>query len=124
MKVARNARTLLNSPVIARDYLNYWESRIKNLGRTVRAFPYGIKISELNSFSEYHSIGDFVSHQEYEFLSKYPFGSGAIIDVGANLGLISLILAKRFPRRTVHAFEPSPSTFRALKRNRDVNDCL
>lgn len=124
MKLARNAKTLLTNPAIARDYLYYWGSKIKNSGQAVRAFPDGIKISDLNSFSEYHSIGDFVSVEEHEFLSKHPIGPGAVIDVGANLGIVSFILAKRFPLRTIHAFEPAPSTFRSFKANMELNNCL
>lgn len=89
----------------------------------MRTFPGGIRITELCNFSEFHSIGSFVSDEEREFLCKYPIGEGAIIDVGANLGIVSLTLAKRFPRRTIHSFEPAPSTFRAFNTNIELNDC-
>lgn len=121
--IVRNIRTLLTNPVIARDYLNYWESKLGNSGRAVRVFPDGIKITELCDFSEFHAVGEFVSDEEREFLSNHSVGSGAIIDVGANLGIVSFILAKRFPERTIHAFEPVASTFRAFKSNIELNAC-
>lgn len=123
MRVIRNLKTLLTSPVIARDYVLYWASRLANSGRAVRTFPGRIRITELCNFSEFHSIGDFVSPEERRFLAAYPIGEGAIIDIGANLGIISLMLARRFPERTIHAFEPAPSTFHALQTNIALNDC-
>ncbi len=123
MRVFRNIKTLFTDPLIARDYLHYWESRLRNSGRAVRRFPGGIKLTEFCNFSEFHSVGEFVSDEERQFLTAYPIGDGAIIDVGANLGIVSLILAKRFPERTIHAFEPAPSTFHAFKTNIELNGC-
>lgn len=121
MYVIRNLKTLLTNPAVARDYWLYWESRLTNSGRAVRTFPDDIRITELCDFSEFHAVGDFVSRKEREFLLTYPIGEGAIIDVGANLGIVSLMLAKRFPERTIHAFEPAPSTFHALQTNIALN---
>jgi FkbM family methyltransferase len=122
MRFVRNTKTLLTNPVIARDYLTYLGSKLKNSGQAVRTLADGIRISKLNGFSEYHSIGDFVSKEEHVFLTKHPMGTGAIIDVGANLGIVSCILAKRFPDRTIHAFEPNPSTHAALEANIKLNN--
>jgi FkbM family methyltransferase len=123
MRLLRNIKTLFANPLVARDYLHYWESRLKNSGRAVRSFPGGIKLTEFCDFSEFHSVGEFVSDEERQFLTAYPIGDGAIIDVGANLGIVSLILAKRFPERTIHAFEPAPSTFHAFRTNIELNGC-
>lgn len=117
----RNIKTLLTNPAVARDYVGYWKSRLANVGRAVRVFPDGVRITELCNFSEFHAVGNFVSREEREFLSTYPIGEGAIIDVGANLGIVSVMLAKRFPERTIHAFEPAPSTFHALQTNIALN---
>src|SRR5215216_3948850 len=122
-RLIRNARTLLSNPTIAWEYLYYWGSKLTNSGQAVRTFPGGIRITELCNFSEFHSISGFISEEEREFLSKYPIGPGAVIDVGANLGLVSIVLARRFPERTVHSFEPGPSTFKALKANIKLNTC-
>ena len=122
-RIIRNIKTLITSRSVARDFFLYWESRLENSGGAVRTFPGGLRITELCNFSEYHSIGDFVSDKEREFLCKYPMAEGAIVDVGANLGIVSLILAKRFPQRTIHSFEPAPSTFRAFESNIELNGC-
>jgi FkbM family methyltransferase len=44
-----------------------------------------------------------------------------IFDVGANIGVISLILAKAKPGVTVHAFEPVPVNHASLCRNITLN---
>ena len=44
-----------------------------------------------------------------------------VVDVGANVGIVSLYLAKKFPNVRVIAFEPHPETFDYLKLNVEVN---
>jgi FkbM family methyltransferase len=84
---------------------------------------WGIRIAGVTGFSEFHSIGDFVTPVEHSFLASYPVGSGVILDVGANLGLVSCIMARRFPDRPIYAFEPNPSTFASLTANVELNAC-
>ncbi len=40
-----------------------------------------------------------------------------VIDAGANTGVFSIFVAANHPRSAIHAFEPTPSTFEALKTN-------
>ena len=47
--------------------------------------------------------------------------NGIFIDVGANIGAISVILAKQRPDITIHAFEASPNVFQFLKLNKEQN---
>ena len=122
-RVVRNLKTLATNPSVARDYFLYWESRLLNRGRAIRTFPGGIKIAGFCNFSEFHSVGDFVSDEEREFLSNYSIPEGAIVDVGANVGIVSLMLAKRFPGRSIHSFEPAPSTFATFEANIGLNGC-
>ena len=121
MKLLRNAKTLLSNPEIAWNYSSYWVSKLTNSGQAIRVFPDGIKVTGLSGFSEFHSCSQYASREEREFLQNYPLGSGDLIDIGANLGLVTAILAKRFPERQVHAFEPNPSTFQSLQANIALN---
>ena len=45
------------------------------------------------------------------------FTPDTVIDIGANVGLFSLVAADAFPAAQVHAYEPSPETFAALSAN-------
>ena len=45
-----------------------------------------------------------------------------IFDIGANIGLYSVLLGRALKNCTIHAFEPSRSTFRLLKENIAMNN--
>lgn len=40
-----------------------------------------------------------------------------IIDLGANIGMFSIIMAKKFPNATIYALEPEQKNFEILKKN-------
>ena len=122
MKLFRNAKTLLLDPKVAWNYWNYWGSKLRHSGQTIRIFPNGIKVTGFSGFSEFHSCEQYASSEESEFLQNHPFAPGDLIDIGANLGLITATLAKRFPNSQVHAFEPNPSTFQSLQATIAVNN--
>ncbi|MBT6462541.1 MAG: FkbM family methyltransferase [Opitutae bacterium] len=44
-----------------------------------------------------------------------------IIDIGANTGIISILMGKRFPNATIYGFEPLPRNFENLKLNLEKN---
>ncbi|MBI3136822.1 MAG: FkbM family methyltransferase [Bacteroidetes bacterium] len=51
----------------------------------------------------------------FVFMDEIP-AEGDILDVGANIGIMTYHLAKRFPEKTVLAIEPMPSNFVVLKK--------
>jgi FkbM family methyltransferase len=56
-------------------------------------------------------------------LDSIPFAPGdVVIDVGAQVGIVSIYLAKRHPEITIYAFEPIPENFERLLRNLKAND--
>lgn len=120
MGIVQNTRTLIISSQTRKNYLNYCASRLVNQGQAKRKFPGGIVISSFNNFSEYNTC-DQATPSEWKFFQHYAVGSGVIIDIGANLGLISMIFAKRFPERQIHAFEPDLSTYQSLLANIELN---
>lgn len=66
------------------------------------------------------------THYAFEFETIKRFKqlaqkSETILDVGANIGLFSLIASAVNPRAKIHAFEPTPNTYRILKENIDLN---
>lgn len=54
------------------------------------------------------------------FEAFFGDGPGTFLDVGANIGLTTIPMARN-PRITCHAFEPEPNNFRHLQRNVGLN---
>lgn len=52
----------------------------------------------------------------FHFLSLLKDGKGDVLDVGANVGIMTVHLAKTLPNTTVHAIEPLPDNITVLKR--------
>lgn len=116
-KMARNAASLARDPSMVAEYLAWIASSVRTGGNPSRRLLDGIEVGNFANFSEYHSIPEFINLAERRFFEQSPFGAGPIIDVGANIGLVSLLLARRFPDRAIHAFEPNPTTFETLEAN-------
>ena len=122
-EIPRNALRLLLRPRLACDYVQFLWGRLQFGCDVVRVLPEGLRIGGLSGFSEFHSCANFVNAAERRFLRDFPFDGWPILDVGANLGIFSLLLAKRLPENQIHAFEPNPSTFRAMLVNFMRNCC-
>ncbi len=56
------------------------------------------------------------------FLKQHVRNTDVIIDVGAHIGMITLLAAYLAPQGSVHSFEASKDNFRLLQRNVDAND--
>jgi FkbM family methyltransferase len=50
--------------------------------------------------------------------------NGVFVDVGANIGAISIAVAKKRPDLNIFAFEASPIVFNYLRENKEQNNCL
>jgi FkbM family methyltransferase len=50
------------------------------------------------------------------FIKLIPKGDNIILDIGANIGITSVVLAKKFPGATIHSFEPIPPNINTVKR--------
>jgi len=72
-----------------------------------------------------HTIG--LIQQEistYKSLFSIDFQPGdVILDLGANLGIISILLAKKFPFTKIYSFEASPINFQNFIKNIEDNNC-
>lgn len=116
-RVACNSARLARDPAMLGEYLGWIVSLVRTGGNPSRRLLDGIEVGHFVNFSEYHSIPAFINAAERCFFERSSFGAGPIIDVGANIGLVSLLLARRFPDRAIHAFEPNPTTFETLEAN-------
>lgn len=83
-----------------------------------------------NDFPFYVASYNGVPSGEYEarFIYKEIFGDSCyddaqlshprlIVDVGANIGLFTVYLKKKYPDCKLLAFEPAPDTFKILTKN-------
>lgn len=52
----------------------------------------------------------------FYFLQLLNDGNGLVLDIGANLGIMSVHLAQALPSSTIHAFEPMPDNRLVFKR--------
>lgn len=46
-----------------------------------------------------------------------------IFDVGANVGVYSVLLSQLYPNSEIYSFEPVPENFQALQQNLELNEC-
>ncbi|MBD2745115.1 FkbM family methyltransferase [Microvirga sp. BT688] len=69
------------------------------------------------------SAGEF-ARAEVDFLLAHLSPDGAVCDVGANIGTVSIPIAKALPGLSVFAFEPQLPIFRLLMRNVTLNGLM
>lgn len=62
-------------------------------------------------------INEIVTNNEYQLELFDNMEQKVFIDIGANCGVVSIILAKQNPLSTIYSFEPDPSAFELLKQN-------
>lgn len=68
-------------------------------------------------------LGSFQGHVTNPKYHRLP-ADGVVLDVGANMGSLTLVFAKQVPSGEVHAFEPTDTGFIRLLRNVDLNPGL
>jgi len=67
-------------------------------------------------------IIEIVDRDEYGLTRFKNLKGKNIIDIGANHGLVTIILAKQNPESTIYSFEPNPHVFKWLERNVKENN--
>ncbi len=104
-----------------------------NLKRFVRKIIYKKRVNEKNGL--YNILGNWMylerdslglrengiyEEEETRFITKFVKPSFICIDIGANIGYYTLIMARR--AKHVYAFEPEPNNFEILKKNITINN--
>lgn len=62
---------------------------------------------------------------EYEteiHLLNFALKATGFIDIGANIGYMSLMIANRYPNMPVYAFEPNPNNLKRIEINKQLNN--
>jgi len=80
---------------------------------------------QLQGFANFNSYLGAWRYRPDELESCYVIeavrGARVILDVGANYGLLSLMMARHAEQALIYAFEPVPATFRAFEKNIKIN---
>ena len=93
------------------------ENRVRP-ARKVR-FKGGIELCYRLNKGDLHSIREVWFDEAYRLPFDDP--SGTLLDLGANIGLTSVWLAKRYPFSRVIAVEPDPNNAIIVRRNLQLN---
>jgi FkbM family methyltransferase len=92
---------------------------------TTKTYNFLDQTLTLTCQSTEHTIG--LIQQEistYKSLFKIDFQPGdVVLDLGANLGIISILLAKKFPFIKIYSFEASPINYQNFIKNIEDNNC-
>jgi len=60
--------------------------------------------------------------KDYYNFSRIKFSKNDIIfDIGANIGMVSVFLAKKYPETKIYSFEPIPENYKSLIKNIKLN---
>lgn len=80
----------------------------------------GMEVAGLNRLETEYLYSDIIEKESY-FQEGVSLEEGAVvIDVGANIGMLSIHVANTVPSAKVYAYEPAPKTFKCLELNAEV----
>jgi FkbM family methyltransferase len=77
----------------------------------LRTYLYVFALYKIRTLRSDKKENDF-----FTFLSLLRDGKGDVLDIGANLGIMTVHLSRHLPNTTIHAFEPMPVNASVLKR--------
>jgi FkbM family methyltransferase len=125
-RLVENTLRLIRSPKMALYYAKWQSVRFFRSRPPVATFFGSIRFGHFASFSEYwrrHRGIDSAELQLFEAVFECCEKPAIAFDVGANLGLYSLAMA-RIGFENIHAFEPIPATYERLVSNLQRNPTL
>ena len=96
--------------------LSNLRSREKSRDREVKFKLFGSYFSAYSYHTLNYLIREIFVNDEYRFSCNNA--NPLIIDCGANIGMSILYFKKNYPTATVIAFEPNPTTYELLQKNR------
>ena len=91
---------------------------------TLSYFPPGRRRRGKGSSFLDHIFGEVLKRNCYQFGQKPDRGKPMdwMLDIGANAGMASIMLAKLYPKATILAFEANPTTYEYLLMNLEANN--
>ena len=67
-------------------------------------------------------IANELNNNDYDFQNIYFKEGDIVIDIGANVGMVSILLAKQFPFLKIYSFEPLKENYDNLLKNIELNN--
>lgn len=121
-KLIKNTITLFSSPEKFYQYCRYLISA-KLSGHGGVSLPGGGKMMT-SSFNEHWSAYTLMpSAAEINMMKQRVTESSVIFDIGANVGVWTVMMSKICNAAHIHSFEPAPITFDLLQKNVNLNEC-
>lgn len=112
----RNFLSVVSNPAILRWYIPWLLSRVT--GRSPVLNLRGVKLAGFPNFSAYWGAFKYQpSDNEILYIRQNTKSASIVLDVGANFGVFAILLARSAPNAQIYAFEPNPTTARALEAN-------
>lgn len=122
MTLLQKVRLMLRYPDKLLPYGRYSISRITH-GSGIAKIPQGGRIST-SSFSEYMSVyGLMPDLRELKMIRAFLPRAAEVFDLGANVGVWTVLMNKTNSAARIHSFEPSPNTHSLLEKNVRLNEC-
>jgi FkbM family methyltransferase len=113
---------LLRDPKKLLHFCQYSSARFI-FGNGIAKIPQGGRI-RTSSFSEYLSVYGLMPNEgELVMIRKFLAQATEVFDLGANVGVWTVLMNKANPQARVHSFEPNPNTYALLERNIKQNNC-
>ncbi len=117
------ARTLTSTVIQLKNWRELWP-RLRRNGVTTEfptlRFRRGLILRYRPEDVALAQYVEVFRHKIYRQLIHEP-RHGAMVDIGANIGAVSLDWATRLPHVRIHSYEPHPRTFAMLKDNVAAN---
>lgn len=82
-----------------------------------RALPDGTLVTELNDYETDYLYEEIFVEEVYATRGDPLPAEPVVLDIGANIGMFSLYIARLRPGARIYAFEPAPDAFAALSAN-------
>jgi FkbM family methyltransferase len=118
----RKALLLLRSPRKWHHYVHYLATKLL-VGDGVARIPQRGRI-HTSTFSEYLTVyGLLPGRGEQNLMRKRLQDARNVFDVGANVGVWTVLMSKSNPSARIHSFEPNSATFNLLEVNVKENNC-
>ena len=101
--------------ILTKKYLNENYIYTVNIDNNLFHFQDSILSESVNM------IAHELSNNEYDFNIDFKEGD-IVIDIGANVGMVSILLAKKFPFLKIYSFEPLKENYDNFIKNIELNN--